>query len=305
MRKKILFTGGTGLLALNWANLVCDQFDVVLGFHERQIALNKVETSIICIESETEFQKSVDRIKPDCIIHTAAMTNVDNCEYFPELANKINFEVVKIVSNVCIQNNIDLIFISTDQLFDGTISYVSEDHVKNPLNCYGRTKSLGEDYAIENNPDALIVRTNFFGWGTSYRKSFSDFVINNLRMGNRITLFKDVFFTPIWIDGLVNIVMQLYLNKDKGIFNVVGNERISKLEFGKKLAEVFELNLNLIVAGSISSNPKLVKRPKDLSLSNKKVKENLNIEIINLTDQFSELKKNEFNKFSNLTSTIF
>ncbi len=304
MRKKILFTGGTGLLALNWANLVCDQFDVVLGFHERQIALNKVETLIICLESETEFQKSVDRIKPDCIIHTAAMTNVDNCEYFPELANKINFESVKIVSNVCVQNNIDLIFISTDHLFDGNIPNVSEGHVKNPLNCYGRTKSLGEDFIIENNPNALIVRTNFFGWGTSFRQSFSDFVINSLRIGNRITLYKDVFYTPILIDVLVDVVMKLYFRKATGIFNVVGNNRISKLEFGKEVASVFGLDLNLIDEGSIQVNNSLVVRPKDLSLSNLKVKDCLEVEIISLSEQLEVLRRTEFYKFSNLSRTI-
>lgn len=304
MRKKILFTGGSGLLALNWANLVCNDFDVVLGLHERKINLNAVESLIINIESENEFLKTVDKIKPDCIIHTAGMTNVDQCEYFPERAEKINFEGAKFVSNVCVQNNIDLIFISTDHLFDGTISNVSEDHVKNPLNCYGRTKSLGENFIKINNPNALIIRTNFFGWGTSYRQSFSDFVIYNLRKGNSITLFKDVFFTPILIDNLVEIVMKLYFKNAKGIFNVVGNNRVSKLEFGLEVAKVFGLNLNLINVGSITDNNKLVKRPKDLSLSNSKVKSYLKIEIINLNGQIEELRQREFDKFSNLSSNL-
>ncbi len=304
MRKKILFTGGSGLLALNWANLICNDFDIVLGFHERELNLNAVESLIINIESEIEFLKSVDRIKPDCIIHTAGMTNVDQCEYFPERAEKINFEAAKFVSNVCVQNNIDLIFISTDHLFDGTISNVSEDHVKNPLNCYGRTKSLGEDFINKNNPNALIIRTNFFGWGTSYRQSFSDFIIDNLRKGNSITLFKDVFYTPIMIDNLVDIVMKLYLKNANGIFNVVGNNRVSKLEFGIEVAKIFGLNLNLISAGSIIENNKLVKRPKDLSLSNAKVKSFLKVEIINLSEQIAELRNREFDKFSKLSSIV-
>ena len=304
MKKKILFTGGTGLLALNWANLICDKFDVVLGFHERQITLNKVNFFIISLESEEEFLKCVDRIKPDCIIHTAGMTNVDNCEIFPELANKINFEGAKIVSNVCVKNNIDLIFISTDHLFDGTIPNVSEDHIKNPLNCYGYTKSSGEDYIILNNPNALIIRTNFFGWGTSYRKSFSDFIIYNLRNGKNIILFNDVFYTPIVIDCLVELVMNLYLKNAKGVFNIVGDERLSKLDFGLKLAACFELNSNLILEGSISDNFNLVKRPNDLSLSNSKVKYFLNTEIKNLNDQILILCLNESTKFLNLSSSL-
>ena len=224
------------------------------------------------------------------------MTNVDQCEAFPEMAYKINFEGAKFVSDVCLKNNIDLIFISTDHLFDGSVPNVSENHVKNPLNCYGRTKSLGEDYILLNNPNALIIRTNFYGWGTSYRQSFSDFVIDNLRKEKNITLFNDVFYTPILIETLVETVMELYFNKSIGIFNVVGNNRVSKLEFGLELAKVFGLNLDLIKEGSINDNKQLVKRPKDLSLSNSKLKHFLNKEIINLSEQIAKLHESEIHK---------
>ena len=303
LRKKILFTGGSGLLALNWANKVCQDFDVVLGLHVREIILNGVESFKINLESEIEFSKSVDIIQPNLIIHAAGMTNVDQCEAFPELANKINYEGAKFVSDVCMKNNIDLIFISTDHLFDGTVPNVSENHVKNPLNYYGQTKSLGEGYINLNNPKALIIRTNFFGWGTSYRQSFSDFLINNLRNGNKLTLFNDVFYTPILIDTLVETVMALYNKNAKGIFNVVGNDRVSKLEFGLEIVKVFGLNIDLINEGSITNNNELVKRPKDLSLSNFKVKSFLKIEIPNLHSQILMLKNQIalFNYYQKLT----
>jgi dTDP-4-dehydrorhamnose reductase len=305
LRKKILFTGGSGLLALNWANQVCNDFDVVLGLHEREINIKGAKSAKIIIESENEFVKNVENIKPDLVVHTAGMTNVDQCEAFPELANKVNFEVAKIVSDVCQKNNIDLIFISTDHLFDGSVPNVSENHVKNPLNCYGRTKSLGEDYIHFNNPNALIIRTNFFGWGPSYRQSFSDFVIDNLRKGTGITLFNDVFYTPILINTLVDTVMALYLKNANGIFNVVGNDRVSKLEFGLELAKVFGLNLDLIKEGSINGNKQLVKRPKDLSLSNSKANRFLKKEIVNLSDQIARLHDSERNKISILASNNF
>jgi dTDP-4-dehydrorhamnose reductase len=290
LRKKILFTGGSGLLALNWANQVCRDFDVVLGLHEREINIKGADSLKISLESEIEFSKCVDIIKPDLVVHTAGMTNVDQCEAFPELANKINYEAAKIVSDVCLKNNIDLIFISTDHLFDGTISNVSENHVKNPLNCYGRTKSLGEDYINLYNPNALIIRTNFFGWGASYRQSFSDFVIDNLRKGKNITLFNDVFYTPILIDTLVETVMTLYNKNAKGIFNVVGNDRVSKLEFGLELARVFELNKSKIFIGSLKDRLDLVLRPLDMSLSNSKVKCFLNKDFSTLNEQIQILK---------------
>ena len=164
---------------------------------------------------------------------------------------------------------------------------------------------MGEDYIHLNNPNALIIRTNFFGWGTSYRQSFSDFVIDNLRKGKNITLFNDVFYTPILIETLVETVMELYLNNAKGIFNVVGNNRVSKLEFGLELVNIFGLDINLIKEGSIKDNNDLVKRPKDLSLSNSKVNRFLKKEIINLSDQIARLHDSEYNKISILASNNF
>ncbi len=285
-----MFTGGSGLLALNWANQVCNDFDVVLGLHEREIYLKGLESFKISLESETEFSKCVDIIKPNLIVHAAGMTNVDQCEAFPELAYKINYEGAKFVSDVCCKNNIDLIFISTDHLFDGTIPNVSENHVKNPLNCYARTKSLGEDYIHLHNPSSLIIRTNFFGWGTTYRQSFSDFVIGNLKNGKNITLFNDVFYTPILIDTLVDTIMELYKKNANGIFNVVGNDRVSKLEFGLEVARVFELNKSKIFIGSLKDRLDLVLRPLDMSLSNSKVKRFLNKDISTINDQIQILK---------------
>ena len=128
-------------------------------------------------------------------------------------------------------------------------------------------------------------------------------MIDNLRKGNNITLFNDVFYTPILIQTLVETVMALYLKNASGIFNVVGNDRVSKLEFGLELVKVFRLNLDLINEEKIKSNIKLVKRPTDLSLCNFKVKSFLKIEIPNLHSQILMLKNQIalFNYYQKLT----
>lgn len=293
MRKKILFTGGSGLLALNWAYQIRNSYDIFLGLHEKVINMNGVTSVMISLESEVDFLNSIQNIKPDLIIHTAGMTNVDLCEADPNMASKINFEAVKYVSNVCSKNNIDLIFISTDHLFNGEKSFVEENQLKSPINWYGRAKSLGEDYITENNPNSLIIRTNFFGWGTSYRQSFSDFIINSLSSGKNITLFHDIYYTPILIDVLVINVMNLYLSKAIGIFNVVSSERISKFEFGLMVADIFGLDASLILKGKIEDRLELVQRPKDLSLSNLKLVDFLKTSIPSIKDQVLELKKQE------------
>ena len=97
MRKKILFTGGSGLLALNWAYQIRNSYDIFLGLHEKIINVSGVTSVMISLENEVDFLNSIQNIKPDLIIHTAGMTNVDLCEADPNMASKINFEAVKYV----------------------------------------------------------------------------------------------------------------------------------------------------------------------------------------------------------------
>ena len=89
MRKRILFTGSSGLLALNSALYLRNDFEVYLGLHSRIINLEGVHTCILDLENEQELEKELIRIKPDILINAAGMTNVEECEANPEEAKAI------------------------------------------------------------------------------------------------------------------------------------------------------------------------------------------------------------------------
>jgi dTDP-4-dehydrorhamnose reductase len=118
-------------------------------------------------------------------------------------------------------------------------------------------------------------------------------VINNLRAGKKISLFKDVYYTPILVEPLVHKVHELVEKKAKGIFNVVGDDRISKYDFGLKLAREFNLDNSLIEDGKIMDRPSLVNRPHDMSLSNEKVTNFLGRKMGELDAHISKLKAQE------------
>ncbi len=106
-------------------------------------------------------------------------------------------------------------------------------------------------------------------------------------------MFSDVFFTPILVDELSKRTQQLIDSNATGIFNIVSSKRISKYEFGIKLANRFNLNAGLINGVSINDRKNLVKRPKDMSLSNAKLCRVLNCEIASLDEQLRTLKEQE------------
>jgi dTDP-4-dehydrorhamnose reductase len=231
--------------------------------------------------------------RPDIVIHTAGLTNVEECESNPDLAQEVNVDLAKNIAIACNKQGVKLVHISTDHLFSGDQKFSTEESVTNPVNNYAKTKLLGEQQVLENYKDAIVIRTNFFAWGTKYRQSFSDFILNKLKNNEQANLFSDVFFTPILVDELSKKTEQLINSNAIGLFNITSSEYISKYEFGVKLADCFNFDINLINKISINDRPNLVQRPKDMSLSNAKLCQILNCEIPSLDEQLQTLKEQD------------
>ena len=299
MHKTILMTGGSGLLSTNWALSIRDEYKVTLLLHQKKISLLGVNTEIVSLSSLEECLSVLEKHQPDIVIHTAGLANVEECESNPNLAQTVNVDLAKNIATACSNQGVKLVHISTDHLFLGDQEFSTEESVINPVNNYAKSKFLGEKQVLENCKDALIIRTNFYGWGTKYRQSFSDLILDKLKNNQQVDLFSDVFFTPILIDELSKRTHQLIDANTMGVFNIVSSERVSKYEFGIKLANCFNLDVGLINTVSINDKPNLVKRPKDMSLSNTKLCQMLNCEIATLDEQLQILKEQEDKSITN------
>ncbi len=295
MRQKILITGGSGLLALNWALVLRDRYSVTLGLHEREIALADVQTRKINLESVDHLVRVFETVQPQIVIHSAGLTSVEKCEAEPDLAKRINVELAVNVAKACAKLELPLVHISTDHLFAGVVPLVDETCPIEPVNVYGRTKAEAESRVLAVHPMAMVIRTNFYGWGTSYRHSFSDVVIDALRAGKELTLFQDVSYTPILVETVVQAVHDLIDLKASGIFHVVGDERISKYEFGLKLAQEFKLEPSSIKLGYFADQISLVRRPHDMSLSNQKICKLLGRKLGGVDEHIARLHQQEQN----------
>ena len=293
MKEKILITGGSGLLALNWAATMREKLNITLGLHDRKVNLKDTKSILLDLDSKEALTKVFEELQPQLVIHAAGLTNIEACEANPPLAKYINVDLTKNLVMACANLNIPMVYLSTDHLFSGNESLIDEDFPVSPLNVYAKTKVEAEACVQNTYPEALIIRTNFYAWGTSYRHSFSDLVINNLRAGKKISLFKDIYYTPMLVESLVDAVHELVKKKAQGIFNVVGDDRISKYDFGLKLAREFSLDNSLIDEGKIIDRTSLVNRPHDMSLSNEKVTNFLGVKIGGLDQHILKLKAQE------------
>lgn len=270
MKKTVLITGGSGLLAINWALAIRESYVVTLGLHQRDISLANVETCQIDLGSSNHLERLFETIRPQIVIHAAGFTSVEQCESHPDLARHINVELAVNVARTCAKLSVPMVHISSDHLFSGKEALVDETYPTAPINVYGQTKAEAESLVLEACPHVLVIRTNFYCWGPSYRRSFSDIIIESLRSSRELILFKDVYYTPVLIETLAHAVHELIDLKAHGIYQVVGDERISKYEFGIKIAEQFNLDSRIIKPGCLIDQTALIQRPHDMSLSNNK-----------------------------------
>jgi dTDP-4-dehydrorhamnose reductase len=297
----IIITGGAGLLGLNWGYHIRDRYAPVLGLHAREIQPAGLATRHLPLESKAVLLPVLEALAPRAIIHTAGLTSIEGCEADPALARQVNVEVSRYVSEACKEMAIPMIHISTDNLFDGNSAMVTEDAPVNPVNVYGQTKAEAELVIQECHDDVIIVRTNFYGWGPVYKPSFSDTIIRSLRNGGDLSLFEDVYYTPILISDLVNAAHDLLEKGRRGVFHVVGDERLSKYDFGHRVADAFDLDASGIRAGRLKDMANLAKRPFDMSMSNEKTRVALGRSLGTLAEQLVRLREQEN---SNLTRSI-
>jgi UDP-galactopyranose mutase len=183
-------------------------------------------------------------------------------------------------------------------LFRGVKSFYSEEDVTEPLNVYGKTKLESERVCLANHKNTIIIRTNFFGWSPKEHKpTFAEWILNNLKEEKEIKMFKDVFFTPIEVSALAKAITRVFDSDYCGILNIAGKERISKYEFGIRLAKTFGFNSSLICPTSINDFNFKAPRQPDLSLSVKKFEDLFSNTLPDFNTSLKKFKSDEKTKY--------
>ena len=301
--KNVIITGGSGLLALNWAFVKKKDAQITLLLHQRKVSIEGVDSMFINLRSEKTVFEFLSKVQNCIVIHCAAITDVNYCEKNPESAYETNSLIAGNLAKICSKLAIKFVHISSDHLFSGLNPFSSEESPLCPQNVYGASKVDAEKRVLQSNPDSLVIRTNFFCWGPSYRNSFSDFLINSIREKKKISLYTDIFYTPIYARHLVELVHNLVNSNLRGIFNIVGSERLSKYEFGKMIFSIFSGNMELITRTKYQEQSNSIKRPLDMSLSNNKLVSSLNVKMASLENQILQLKADE-NDFKNASNYL-
>jgi len=184
-------------------------------------------------------------VRPTHIVNCIALADVDRCEAQRNLALRLNSEVAGEIASWSAGNSARLIHISTDMVFGSSALSVDEMSPVAPCNWYGSTKMFGEQRVLEEDPSALVIRTNFVGWSANSR-GLLDFFFGQLKEGNACVGFTDWYFRPIGVPNLASFVSSALDSNWSGVVHAGGARLLSKHDFGCLVAQTFGFSEDLI-----------------------------------------------------------
>lgn len=280
-RPAALIIGATGLLGPYLCRSVRQAGIRPIGMSRRG---PDVELDLL---DDQGVQRWLSENRPEYLIYAAALTDVDRCEREPDLADALHRRAVESVLSA-LRPEQTFVYISTDQVYPDTPGLHREDEV-GPVNVYGDSKLAGEHAALQRER-ALILRTNLFGPSlTPGRNSLSDFMVERLRQQQDLSLFKDALFSPLHLQTLADLSVELAVNGARGVFNLGCRDGMSKMDFGYALARHFDLPTDN-VSEVISSNlPGRVRRIKDMRMDVSRVENQLDRMMPTLLQEVAKL----------------
>lgn len=269
--KRLLITGASGLLGLNMALEAAEDFEVFGVAHGNSISSPDFTVRATDLLEPEAVERTFDWARPDWVVHCAALANLDVCEANPDLAVDMNAVLPGRMAAEAAKRDVRFMHISTDAVFDGVKGEYTEDDAVNPLSTYARTKLAGEKAVAQANPLAIISRVVFYGWSLSGQRSLGEFFFNDLSRGKRVNGFADVYFSPLLVNDLANILLEMMGSGLQGLFHVFSADAISKYDFGVAIARRFGFDESLIARVSSSAGGLMAARSPNLSMRSGKL----------------------------------
>ncbi|MEH2070177.1 MAG: NAD(P)-dependent oxidoreductase [Nostoc sp.] len=292
--KRLLITGASGFLGWHLCQLAKQEWEIYSTYLSHPIEIHGVKILKVNLTDFQELQCIFSTIKPAAVIHTAAQSQPNFCQTHPEESHAINVTASCNLAGLCADNSIPCAFTSTDLVFDGLNAPYCETDSVCPVNIYGEQKALAEAGMLERYPMTAVCRMPLmFGAATPTAKSFIQPFIQTLKDRKELNLFIDEFRTPVSGTTAAKGLL-LALEKVSGIIHLGGKERMSRYDFGRLLAEVFQLPPTEIKACRQQEVKMPAPRPADVSLDSSKAFA-LGYQPLSLKEELEELRVRSFN----------
>jgi dTDP-4-dehydrorhamnose reductase len=270
----ILILGSNGTLGQN----ICNELkkNNINFFAQSRSKKNKYFCDF---NNEKSFLRLLNKVKPKIVINTISNINVEECEKNFERCFKDNILTAHIISKICGEKKIKQIYISTDQVYSSK-GYSKEENV-NPINNYGKSKIIEENFVLKNK--GVVLRVNFIHKDKKKRAFHDSVVFSNLK---KVNLFNNILFNPLHVSTLSMIIVSNLNKFKKGIFNIGAKNKISKEIFILKLCKILKIKKNF---NSVKYLPTLIPRPLDMTMNINKTSRLLRIKKYDIKEEINKL----------------
>ncbi len=215
------------------------------------------------ITNQEDVDQVLSEFKPDVVINTAAMTNVDQSEDEKEACWELNVTAVEYLVEACNKINAHIIHLSTDFIFDGTRGPLKEDEKPNPVNYYGETK-LASEQVVQSKANSWAIARTVLVYGIAQGMSRSNIILwvkESLEDGKTINVVNDQWRTPTLAEDLAIGCLLMAQQKAHGIYHISGKDMLTPYEMAIKTADFFKLDKSLINETDGSKFKQTAKRP--------------------------------------------
>jgi len=251
---KILFTGAGGFLGRYAAPRLAREHEVVGTYLNNDVPLDGVRLVRLDLEDAAARARLLERERPDCVVHAAAMSRPSDCEADPERAERVNAGATQWLCASALR----LIFFSTDLVFDGKYPPYREEDPPAPSCVYSRLKVDGERAVLARTAPAMTLRLALgYGWKPTGHSMFCDSLYRSLRRGEPMTLFSDQFRSALYMKDAAEILARLLALREwpeagGRLLHCGGPESVSRVRFGREFCSALGLDDSLVEAKTMA-----------------------------------------------------
>ncbi len=275
MSKRLLLTGYGGFIA---GSIICQargSWEVyALSLTEPPGRGDGFTSYQFDLRDTAQLHKAFDTARPDAVIHTAALADIDYCETHPEDAFEINAGVTAALAALCRDAGTRMILCSTDSVFDGVKGGYTEEDAPRPVNIYAETKVRAERALLETMDNGLVTRLSLvmglpvLGAGNSFLAKMQA----SLEAGKEVPFPQNEIRTPVDVLTLGRAFLELAAMEYAGILHLAGNSRLNRYEMACRIAQRLGFSTDLVVPTDSNAMAGRAKRPNDASLDNTKAR---------------------------------
>lgn len=259
---KLLITGAHGLLGrvllqTDWGG------DVErVGCGRRPDPVGDIPVRVVELTDAEAVHAAIAAERPDWVIHTAALTGVDQCETDPQLARRTNVEAVAHVVAASAAVDAGVVQLSTDYVFDGTAGPYAESDSPNPLSNYGRLKLESEALVLGAGTPGLVLRTLWlYGHRQGARPNFVTWALAALAGGETMRVVDDQWGNPTYVDDLARALVELCRRGVTGCYHMGGGTYMTRLELVEGLADHYGLPTPMLESTTTAELAQAAPRP--------------------------------------------